>query len=358
MAFETLRLSDLMEGAHNCCINYGNVKKGEKVLIVTDTKTDFRRVEAVACVCREVGAEVTTMIMKAAEIPNQEPPSTVAEAMKAADIVIAPLFITISHTKARNACVAAGARYLGMYAYDVEELACEGARFPAEIVFRVTQIVRDQWLKGRKITVTCDKGSKLSAEMKPEYVVGWEGCIGPLGTYHKAGTWLERFGNFAGGFGVVGVWPQWTSEGVIYFDAAHTIRGRLKTPLKFVVKKGRVVEFEGDADVVDFFKGIVKKFGKDANHIGELMIGTNAKARLHLDDVAHVEAHRRAGTLHCAMGNSIDNDMQVFPGVHLDQLMITPSVYIDDEPCVVNGKLLAYQLPEIQELCHKHGWSV
>jgi hypothetical protein len=88
------------------------------------------------------------------------------------------------------------------------------------------------------------------------------------------------------------------------------------------------------------------------------MIGTNAKARLHLDDVAHVEAHRRAGTLHCAMGNSIDNDMQVFPGVHLDQLMIAPSGYINDEPCVLNGKLLAYDLPEIQELCHKHGWTV
>ncbi len=204
MAFETLRLSDLMEGARNACINFGNVKNGEKVLIVTDTKTDFRRVEAIACVCREVGAEVTTMIMKAAEIPNQEPPATVAEAMRAADIVIAPLFITISHTKARNACIAAGARYLGMYAYDIEELACEGARFPAEIIFRVTQIVRDQWLKGKKITVTCGKGSNLSAKMDPQYVVGWEGCVGPLGTYHKNGTWLERFGNFAGGFGVVG----------------------------------------------------------------------------------------------------------------------------------------------------------
>jgi hypothetical protein len=42
------RNMDAMEGARVCCIDYGNVKKGEKVLILTDTKADQRKTEVVA----------------------------------------------------------------------------------------------------------------------------------------------------------------------------------------------------------------------------------------------------------------------------------------------------------------------
>jgi hypothetical protein len=61
---EYLRMMDVMEGAKNCAINYGLVKRDEKVLIITDTKSDFRMAEAIALVCREVGADVTIMIMR------------------------------------------------------------------------------------------------------------------------------------------------------------------------------------------------------------------------------------------------------------------------------------------------------
>ena len=336
-------------------VYWANVKAGEQVLIITDTKTNLIRVEAVAAVCREVGARVTTIIMPAHELPNQEPPPPVAAAMKSADCIFAPLSMSISHTRARNEAIEKGARYIGMYGTD-DELATEGARFPPEIIFAVARVVSEQWRKGKRIRVTCARGTDLTAEIvSPDYVVGWEACVGPIGTHREKGTWLEMFGNFASGFGVVGVWPEWTAEGEIYFDAAHTFPGRLRTPLKYTVRKGRVIKFEGDPEVVEFFEGIVQRFGPDAAHLSELMIGLNPKARLMLDDPTHIEAHRRAGCLHVAIGNSIDPEMRVFPGIHLDNLLIRPTIYIDEEPCVVDGRLLAYDRPEIRALLEKHG---
>ncbi|MGQ9824975.1 MAG: hypothetical protein ACUVSK_08255 [Desulfotomaculales bacterium] len=354
-----MKLSELMEGARNCAINWGNVKKGEKVLIITDTDCDILNAEAIAAVCREVGAEVVTIIIKPQDLPNQEPPAPVAAAMKAADIIFAPLKYTISHTNARFEANAAGARYIGMYSsLTTDALASEGAKFPAEIIFLVTRKVAEQWRKGKKIRITCEKGTDISADITDpdNNVVGWQATAAKLGEYSAENSiWMNRFGNFAGGFGVVGLWPAWTAEGEIYFDAAHTFPGRLRTPLKYVVKGGRVVKFEGDPEQVNFFEGIVKRFGADASHIGEFMIGLNPKTRIYLEDGTHMEAHRHAGALHVAIGMSVDNKRTVNPGIHLDNLVIEPTIYIDDEICVEKGKLrVYYDDSEVLELLKKY----
>lgn len=355
-----LKIADLMEGARNCCINWANVKKGEEILIVTDTNCDFRNAEAVASVCREVGATVTTIIIPPQKLPNQEPPAPVAAAMKASHAVFAPLYYTISHTTARfDACNNAGTRFIGMYAStDVEGLASDGAKFPAEIIFKVTQKVAKQWTSGKKIRITCEKGTEVTGDIRnpDKNVVGWHATAAPLGSFAEGGdSWMNKFGNFAGGFGVVGVWPEWSAEGVMYYDAAHTFCGRLKTPLKFTIEKGRVVEMDGDPEIVGFFQALPKRFGPDALHIGEFMIGLNPWSRLNFDDPTHMEAHRHAGGLHTAVGMSVDRDRTVNPGIHLDQYIVEPNIYIDDELCVENGKLLVYyEDPEVLELLKKH----
>jgi len=356
---QPMHLPDLIEGARNCAINWANVHKGEEVLIVTDTGCDFRNAEAVAAVCREVGANVTTAIIPPQTLPNQEPPPSVAAAMKASDIVFAPLTYTISHTDARFAANDAGIRYMGMYASTTTDaLASAGARFPAEIIFAVTRKVADQWCRGKRITITCDKGTNVTGEIRNpgKNVVGWHATAAPMGSFAEgADSWMNKFGNFAGGFGVVGVWPEWTAEGVMYYDAAHTFKGRLKTPLKFVIRGGRVVEMDGDPEVVEFFSRLPERFGPDALHIGEFMIGLNPKTRIYLDDGTHMEAHRHAGALHTAVGMSVDRDRTVNPGIHLDQLIIKPTIHIDDEICVEKGRLrVYYDDPEIVALLEKH----
>jgi leucyl aminopeptidase (aminopeptidase T) len=361
---DLFRMMDVMEGARSCAIHYGNVKKGEKVLVLTDTRTDDRRALAIAQVCREEGAEVTVMIMKAQDLPNQEPPQAVSEAMKAVDITFAPLYYTISHTYARFEANKVGAAYMGMYEPDIDALASEGARFPAEIIYAVATKVAKQWQNGKRIQITCDRGTNIFARILDPYnnVVG-EGCLTEEGGEpvffrrwkRKSGFPPGLFGNFAGGFGVVGMWPAWTAEGVIYFDAAHTFKGRLTVPVKYTVEKGRVVKIEGEQDKINFYDGIFKKFGDQARHLAEFMIGLNPKTRINLDDPTHMEAHRHAGALHCAIGQSVDSNRSVTPGIHLDNWLQKPTIFIDDQLCVKEGKLMVYyEDPEITELLKKY----
>ncbi len=358
----TFRMIDVMEGAMNCVVNYGNVKRGEKVLVITDTKSDFRRAEAVAMACREVGAEVTVMIMKAQDLPNQEPPKAVAEAMKAVDVIFAPLYLTISHTNARFDANKMGVAYMGMYGTELDEFTTPGAKFPTEIIFEVARKTAKLWQNGKTIRITCDKGTDLTAKiLNPYDYFNGEGVVLEEGgdpVFFRRGKRL--FCNFAGGFGNVGMWPEWTTEGVIYFDAAHTFKGRLKTPVKYTVEKGRVVKFEGDPEQVIFYEGIVKRFGEGARHLAELMIGLNPGARVFFDDPTHMEAHRHSGGLHVAIGMSTENPMakknrSVNPGIHLDNYVEKPTIYIDNTLMVDKGKMpIYYEDPEILALLKKY----
>ena len=54
------------------------------------------------------------LVMKEREVSGQEPPKAVAEAMKAADVVIAPTAKSLTHTSARIEAAAAGTRVATM----------------------------------------------------------------------------------------------------------------------------------------------------------------------------------------------------------------------------------------------------
>ncbi len=81
-----LEVADIMVGVHNCVVNCAGVKKGESVLIVTDTLSEERIVQAVASMCKAQGADVATIIMTPREWPMQEPPDLVAHAMRQATL--------------------------------------------------------------------------------------------------------------------------------------------------------------------------------------------------------------------------------------------------------------------------------
>jgi leucyl aminopeptidase (aminopeptidase T) len=144
---------------------------------------------------------------------------------------------------------------------------------------------------------------------------------------------------------------------VVYFDAMQGFSGRLRTPLKVTVKKGKVEDIEGASEQVEYFHCMVRRFGPDAAHIGEIMIGLNPKADVDvgLQDPSHLYAHRAAGTMHIAFGNSIDDFITVRPGIHLDNLIIKPTVTIDGAICVKNGRLVVLDDPEIQQKIRDFG---
>ena len=104
---------NIMNGARtavNICLR---VKKGEKVVVVTDVlKASIG--EAVYRAAKEAGAEAILVKMLPRTRHGEEPPAPVAAIMKSADVVIAPTSFSLSHTQARKLANEAGARIATM----------------------------------------------------------------------------------------------------------------------------------------------------------------------------------------------------------------------------------------------------
>lgn len=103
----------LMRGARILVDTCLGVKPGEQVLIVTDTNKGHIA-ELLASAAIERGAETIIAVMTPRKAHAQEPPSTIASAMQAADAILAPLTYSITHSKAARQALAAGARIVNL----------------------------------------------------------------------------------------------------------------------------------------------------------------------------------------------------------------------------------------------------
>jgi hypothetical protein len=241
---------------------------------------------------------------------------------------------------------------------DVEGFTSNGARLPAEIVFKICQLAEKQWKSGKTITVTDGRGTNLTAKIvKPSYAFGH--ITKPLAS--------GEFVNWAGGFGGLCLWPEWTANGTVCFDAVTTFaEAPLRTPVKWTVENSRVVRVEGTPEHVQFFDNAIKNGGPDADHFGEIMIGLCPTATIRFDNMfagLYLETERHAGVMHCAVGSSTDlydddgktKAPSVRPAIHLDCMNLRPTIKIDDEYTTKDGRLVWVDHPEVQALAAKYG---
>ncbi len=85
------------------------VREGEDVLVIANPATGDLG-ERLRDEARNAGAEAVLAVMTERESHAGEPPKTIAAAMLAADVVLAPTVQSLSHTAARKAASEAGAR--------------------------------------------------------------------------------------------------------------------------------------------------------------------------------------------------------------------------------------------------------
>jgi len=344
-------LLEAIEGARNCALNVAAVKKGESVLILMRNTSDMRIAEALGAVCREIGAVVhVTILEEPSERFAKASPLTRA-AMEMADVIFGNILIDHSFARVK------GARFVGLYMKDVEGFTGPGARLHPDIVFKICELAEKQWKSGKTMTVTLPLGTTLTAKIvKPSYAFG-----------HVAGPLQKgEFTNWSGGFGGLCLWPEWTANGEVYFDTVTTFSERTRTPLKWTVRDGRVVKVEGEPQHVEFIERQIKSGGKDADHFGEIMIGLCPTARIQFNSMfngLYLETERHAGVMHCAVGSSTDLEddngnpkvPSVRPSIHLDCMNLRPTIKVDDEYSIKDGRLTALDHPEVQALARKYG---
>lgn len=298
------------------------VQSGESVLVIANPSTT-ELAEHLARGAATVGTEAVLMVMDECNSNAGEPPGPVAAAMAEADVVLAPTQHSLTHTVARRAATDAGTRVATLPAVTAQVLA-RAMTVDLSALRRRGEIVGRRLTEGRIVRVTCPRGSDLMI------VLGDRVGIPEAGDLTKPGA----FGNLPCGEAYLAP-LEGTAAGRLIVDGTIATLGVPSEPVELTLKAGHLVAAQGDP-IGSGLMELLTAFGPDGTNLAELGIGTNDQAQLTGN---LIEDEKVRGTAHVAFGASRSFGGAVQVPVHIDCVLTSPTVEIDDRIIVGGGEL-------------------
>ena len=313
-------MSDLDQAVRAVVGDCLGVREGEEVLVVCNPATQALG-ELMQEEAAEAGADATLAVMAERGSHAAEPPAPIAEAMAAADVVLAPTVQSLSHTAARKRASEAGARIATLPGV-TEEMLARVMSADMEGLRRKGGAVAEALDSASEARLTCPNGSEL--------VLSLEGrsAIPDAGELTEPGA----FGNLPCGEGFIA--PA-GGYGTLVIDGSMAGVGRVAEPVELVVEGGHLTSARGGQGME--FMELLTEHGDPGTNLAELGIGTNEKAELTGNIL---EDEKILGTAHVAFGASAAIGGEVQVPVHLDVVVLKPTVELDGEPLVRDGELL------------------
>jgi leucyl aminopeptidase (aminopeptidase T) len=295
-----------------------NVKRGETVLIVVDTDTPESIGESLFEAAGKSGCEVMKIIMLPRARHGEELPDSVAEAMKNADVVIAPTSMSLTHTQARiNACKA-GARVASMPGITQSMMSSGGMTADYNQVNAIAIELNRRLEKIKEVRVVTELGTDILFNVEG---AAW---MMDTGICHEPGSSANLPA------GELYIAPK-DANGVFVVDGSMSGFGILDSKLEFTVKDRYVTDIKGKQ--ADRFVSMLEAVGKKARNVAELGIGINPMARI-IGNV--LEDEKVGGTVHIAIGDNSTFGGDVIAGIHLDGIITEPRVFADGEEIVLS----------------------
>jgi leucyl aminopeptidase (aminopeptidase T) len=295
------------------------VAPGEEVVVVTDPA---RRpiAESLVSGARALEAEATLAEMSERSGHAVEPPAAIAAAMLAADVVIAPTTMSLSHTEARRRASEKGVRAATLPGVTAELLERTMSADYGLIRAR-SQRVAEALTAGREARITSRSGTDVTLS-----IAGREGYA-DTGDLTAPGS----FGNLPAGEGFIAP-VEGTAAGRVVFDGAVAAYG---APVEVILEGGYATRFEGESGAR--LRALIERHGRDAFALAELGVGTNDAARL---SGSVLEDEKIMGTIHLAFGDNHSFGGRVRVSSHIDLVVVEPTLTIDGTRLVDAGRLL------------------
>ncbi len=296
------------------------IEPGEEVLVICNPVTEdigaLMRIEA-----EGDGAFATLAVISELDSNGAEPPTPVAAAMVAAEVVLAPTIQSLSHTNARRAATQAGVRIATLPGV-TEDMLSRLMNADMRTLRRRGAAIAAALRSGEEARITCQHGSDLRLGLKDRIPIADAGVLNAPGA----------FGNLPCGEAFV---APTTAEGTLVVDGSIAGVGKVETPVELTVRDGHLTDATGPEG--EALLEMLTVHGEDGTNVAELGIGTNEEATLTGNIL---EDEKILGTAHVAFGASAAIGGTVQVPVHLDCVIVEPTVEVDGKEIVRGGQLL------------------
>jgi leucyl aminopeptidase (aminopeptidase T) len=144
------------------------------------------------------------------------------------------------------------------------------------------------------------------------------------------------FGNLPAGEGYIAPVEN-AGSGRVVFDGSLASWGLLEEPLEVELEGGRAVSARGGRGAAEWLLETLDAGGENGRFVAEFGIGTNPAATI---VGVILEDEKVEGTIHLAFGTSAGIGGQNAASVHLDGLVLSPTVELDGRTIMRDGALL------------------
>ncbi len=301
-----------------------NLQPGERTLIVTDPQRVMVANELFSATS-QLGGKPLMLQMPAGLRDGEEPPDLVAEMMLKTDVVLAPTSRSISHTGARRNASKAGVRIATLPGI-TPEIMSRTMRADYNKIAKLSMSISAILTKGSMVRITTPRGTDLELSIE-----GRE-CLADTGLIHKKGD----FSNLPAGEAYLAP-VEGTTRGIIVVDGSMAGIGTISSDseITMVVEGGFVRETRGGENA-DQLKRLMSSVGEGGRNIAELGIGTNDKA---IVSGIVLEDEKVLGTVHIAVGNNLSMGGTVDVPLHLDAVLLDPTVEVDGRILLKEGEI-------------------
>jgi aminopeptidase len=295
------------------------VQSGEDVLVIADDAT-LAIGEALRSEAAAAGADAVLAVMDERATHGTEPPRSIAAALQACDVFIAPTTKSLSHTAARKQASDAGVRGATMPGV-TEDMLARVMAIDFDLMAARSNAVSTLLSEGSVAHVTCPRGTHLTLELAGRSGIADDGDLTAPGA----------FGNLPCGEGFI---APIGGEGRIVASSLASL-GISSEPAILTVHDGRIVSAQ-DGLGPELLE-LLQAHGELGSNLAELGVGTNDRARL-TGNV--LEDEKILGSVHVAFGASAGIGGTVSVPIHLDVVVVDASLDVDGRPVLDAGRFV------------------
>ncbi len=318
---------EMIKGAKKLVQECANVKEGENVLILTDTRMPLSMAEVLSIACKERGAEPMILIMSPPSEVGRgwEPPPPVLEAVVKSDVIFFVLSRSAFSGSSRSKAKKAGARCVNFSELTEEDMF----RGAMEVNFlemkefgdRLAAKIRN--VQEARLTTPAGTDLYLDFRGRLEKVLIINGLCHQPG--ETASINLE-----------VAISPK-NAQGVIVCDACVTLfrPGLVNEWVRGTIKDGKLAEISGGVEAKKLTRMLAGFNDPNVYHVVEFGIGFNPKAIM-----TGLPRQDRGvyGSCHIGFGSNTNWGGDIKAAAHFDFILYAPKIEIDGITLLENYK--------------------